>query len=75
MNAELIVTAVIGLGALIYVGRLAKASFKRLTAPARGQSACGGCSGCGTSKGHADSEEACDVRASKLVVLGEKTPR
>lgn len=73
MNAEVIVTAVIGLGALIYVARLAKASLKRMIAPAPGQSACGGCGGCGTSEGHAESEEECEVRASKLVVLGKKT--
>lgn len=73
MSADVIVTAVIGLGASIYVGRMALASWRRLTAPARGQSACGGCSGCGTSEGHADTEDDCEVRASELVVLGTKT--
>jgi hypothetical protein len=72
MSADIIITAVIGLGASIYVGRMALASWRRLTAPARGQSACGGCSGCGTTEGHAETEDDCEVRASELVVLGTK---
>ena len=72
MSADVIVTAIIGLVASIYVGRMALASWRRLTAPARGQSACGGCSGCGTTDGHAETEDECEVRASELITLGTR---
>ncbi len=74
MSIDTIATLVIGVLAAIYVGGMARKSIRRLLAPTRGQSACGGCSGCGTPKGHAQSEDSCGVRSSKLVVLGEKSP-
>ena len=75
MSIDVLITLGIGLVAVIYVARIARQSAKRMLAPRPGQSACGGCSGCGTPEGHADSEDSCSVRLAPpdtLVVLGRK---
>jgi hypothetical protein len=76
MSIDVLITLGIGLVAVIYVARIARQSAKRMLAPRPGQSACGGCSGCGTPEGHADSADSCSVGPAapeKLVELGRKT--
>ncbi len=73
MSTDLLITLAIGLVATGYVVFIARRSARKLLNTSRGTgSACGSCSGCGTSKGHAENEESCTERDS-LVVLGKKS--
>ncbi|MCP4447612.1 MAG: FeoB-associated Cys-rich membrane protein [Myxococcales bacterium] len=68
MSLENLITLLICLAATAYVGNAIRKSIKKVLAP-NGAGACGGCSGCGTPTGHAESVESCD-----LVTLKRSTP-
>jgi len=72
MSIDVIVTIAIGLVAAVYIGAKVRRSAISLLEPSSADGCGGGCSGCGTPDGHADSEENCTVRET-LITLGKKT--
>lgn len=68
MSLENLATLMICLAAAAYVGNAMRTSVQKAFAPKAG-GACGGCSGCGTPDGNAETVEACD-----LVTLKRSTP-
>jgi len=73
MSLDTIITLALGMAAAVYLAVTMRRSARRLLATSRGTgSACKSCSGCGSSAGHAESEETCQVRDT-LVVLGQKS--
>ena len=74
MSVDTLITIGLGLAAASYVAVLVRRSTRKFLVASKqaAGSACGGCSGCGTPDGHADSEESCTANEG-LIELGKKT--